>query len=445
VTPLEQAAAAEDGTPRTRQAAPHVVGPADALPVVELGADFRTIPLDALEHLAVAHRDVYSSLRRVLGEGVNEATLLVTCHRVELYAALERTDTGEATARLAELVQPLEGPLQPLTVRTGQSVVSHLVSVAAGLESAVLGEGEILGQVRRAAEAARKANAAGPVLDRLFQHAIRHGRAIRGRLGLLRSDRSLSKLALDLLTAKRNPTELAGVGVIGTGEVAADVLERLSEADVSRLAVVSRKPARAAAIGEGFGAEPRGLADLPRIASEVDVLVLATAATSPVLRPGHLAARNSSEPLLVIDLGVPRNADGRIAELPAVELVDIASLIEVADTGAKRDSLLEEIEAQLAEAAEEFAEWHRCTQIGPVLAELRRRYEQIILDETLRNLPPTLASDLQGRARQLANRLAGKLLHQPLVGLKEIAVEESTDKAEELGRKLFLAGADHRG
>jgi glutamyl-tRNA reductase len=442
---LEQAAAADDGAPETRRAAAHVVRPADTLPVVELGADFRTIPLDALERLAVAHRDVRSSLRRVLGEGVGEATLLVTCHRVELYAALDGADTGEATARLADLLQPREGPPQPLTVRSGHGVVSHLVSVAAGLESAVLGEGEILGQVRRAAQAARKANAAGPVLDRLFQHAIRHARVIRGGLGLLRSDRSLSKLAVDVLTAKRDPTALAGVGVIGTGEVAADVLERLREAEVSRLAVVSRKPARAAAIGDGYGAEPWGLADISRVASEFDALVLATAATSPVLRPGHLTARSSSEPLLVIDLGVPRNADGRIAELPAVELVDIASLIEVADTGNGQDSLFEEIEAQLAKAADEFTEWYRCSQIGPVLAELRRRYEQIILDETLRNLPPTLATDLQGRARQLANRLAGKLLHQTVVGLKEIAVEESTDKAEELGRKLFLAGAERRG
>src|SRR5207237_23736 len=124
------------------------------------------------------------------------------------------------------------------------------------------------------------------------------------------------------------------------------------------------------------------------------------------------------------------NADPRVAELPTVDLVDIATLIEVAGGGDRRELLLEDVEAELAGAADEFAQWYRCSQIGPVLAELRCRYEQVILEETLRSLPPVAEADVEP-ARLLANRLAGKLLHQPVVGLKEIAVEESTDKAAE--------------
>jgi glutamyl-tRNA reductase len=177
----------------------------------------------------------------------------------------------------------------------------------------------------------------------------------------------------------------------------------------------------------------------------LDALVLATAAPRPVLRPVDLAGRDPAAPLLVVDLGLPRNADPRVDEATGVELVDLAGLIEAAGAAEERASLLEDLEAQLALAADEFAEWYRCSEIGPILVELRRRYEELILEETLRNLPPTLDGDVPACVRQLANRLAGKLLHQPVVGLKEIAVEESRDKAEELGRKLFLIGGDGRG
>jgi glutamyl-tRNA reductase len=407
--------------------------------VCQVGIDFDTSSQEAIG-LFRPHSDGWGdTLTRLADSGVSELAMLATCHRVELYAATD--DLMHAARALTEKLDAMRpeqerGDLSP-AVRTNADAVRHLIQVGAGLKSARLGEYEILGQVRRAHNAAREANTAGPILDRMFQQGISAAREIRNALGISNQKRSLTDTAMEWLRdTAPSPGDCAAV-VVGAGETAREMTEKLAALGVGELTVLNRTVARAEQIAAQFGGRGGPLSMLPSAARDADIVVCAMSGDGPVLHVDQLAEAEDGRERLVIDLGVPRNTEERIGQQPWVRLLDMRAMLDLAiGEDGQRQEWASEAAGQLDAEAEKFAEWCRARSISPVLRQLRDHYEGTIKNEAERTLDH--AGVPEDDISQFASRLSGKLLHTFYAGLKEIAIQNSPERASEITHQLVL-------
>jgi glutamyl-tRNA reductase len=320
--------------------------------LVEVGTDFQASSLAVLARARVSHEDVPSFLQRLVERGIGEIALLSTCNRFELYAAAD--DLEEATAVLeAEVGTLLGGNGHAETVvRHEGDAVGHLVAVAAGLESALLGEHEILGQVRRAHIRAVEAGTAGEALGRLFTHAMRHGRRIRRALGISKLRRSLTDLAAEWVAAQLPDPSRRSAVLVGAGETAWQMASRLRSAGIGRLTVVNRSVERSRELAETLDAHTGRLEHLSALLPHTDLLVLATSAPEPLVKEADVLARSS--PLVLVDLGLSPNADSAIARHPAVKTLTLSDVIDLAlgSNGERARPL--QADALVQEAVDEF-------------------------------------------------------------------------------------------
>ncbi len=424
--------------------------------VVVVGVEHRRAPLDLLERATVADDDVAKVLGTLRGrQNLAEAVVLSTCLRTEIYAVVDRFH--DAVAELTEVLADQSGhpaaELEPfLSVRFDDDVATHLFSVASGLESAVPGEGEVLGQVRRAWERARGEGVSGPVLAGLFRHATETGKRARTETAIARGTTSFSHAALDL-AGRRLGGGLEGTAVVvlGAGEMGAGLvgaLLRRATGRPSSVTVLNRTPARAAEVvaripAAGAGdAGPTEVATggLDRLAASLagaDLVVVAVEGDDHVLGPDHLAARPPGRPLLVVDLGVPRNVDPAVRQVDGVTVCDLDDLRASVD--AAMEGRYEEVAAARAIVTEEVARYRaasRARVAAPVIAALRSRLDDIRRAEVARH---TAGLDEAARARvDAATRAAlAKLLHEPTVLLKETAGTPRGERLVEALRTLF--------
>ena len=287
--------------------------------VLSLHVTHRATPLPVLERLTEDKALVLSAEIRRRFPGV-EVVSLRTCNRFELYLEGPAALRGELRAHLASLRL---APGQFL--REGPATVQHLFRVASGLDSQLVGEREVLGQVRDAYRAARERGEAGPSIGRLFERAIHVGRTVRKETGLSRTGRSLARLAVEeALRSLPHPKE-AVYAVVGAGRMGEKVLTRLEKAGAKHLLLANRPGPRSRALGEAHGVEVLTVEELLARRDELEVLFLAASARRPVVSGRRLARRPQDRPLLVVDLGNPRNLDPR--GLPSrVRLIDLPSL-----------------------------------------------------------------------------------------------------------------------
>ena len=317
--------------------------------LVEVGTDFRASSLEALARARLADEAVPALLQEIAERGVPEVALLSTCNRFELYAA---TDTPRETAATLEeeVLSLLGGDGQVETVvRCDREAVAHLIAVAAGLESALLGEHEVLGQVRRAHSRAAAAGTAGEVLSQLFGHAVRHGRRIRRALGLSSVRRSLTELAADWLASELGDPERRSAVVVGAGETAAQMAARLRSAGFARLTIVNRSFERSRALAATLAAETERFERLPALLRDADVFVLATSAPAPLLARTDVGER--AERLFVIDLGLSPNADAAVSRHPSVTMLTLSDVVALALAESKDERTRTTHAAALVQAA----------------------------------------------------------------------------------------------
>ena len=312
--------------------------------------------------LARAHlsdRRVPGFLRRLREGGIAEVALLSTCNRFELYAA---TDTPEATiAALDSEVRSLLGGNGHVetVVRRDHEAVAHLVAVAAGLESALLGEHEILGQVRRARGTALEAGTAGRSVDRLFDHALRHGRRIRRALGISNLRRSLTELATAWISTHLTEPERRAAVVVGAGETASQMALQLRALGIGALTVANRSLARSQELADAVGGRAEPLQRLPALLASTDLLVLATSAPEPVLTEAAVldALRARNEVVYLVDLGLAPNAEPAVSNHPLVTALTLSDVVALALADSRRERAQSaHAETLVQEAADEFAE-----------------------------------------------------------------------------------------
>ena len=335
--------------------------------VVQVGVDHTSAPLAVIESLHRALRGAAATDLRARCEGV---VRLATCHRLELYC--EGVTPPAATRLYCQWfgLSDSEGleVARHLVVRCGADAAAHLMSVAAGLESAVLGEDQIQGQVREAYRAACTAGDTGPLLHRLFHAALRAGRRARSETPLKQGGRSLAGSAVAWLARELGDLRQQTVLVIGAGEMARVAAARLREREVGRLLLVNRTWSKAQDLAAATGGEALPWAWRERLVGEVGGIVCATGAPEPVIRVSWLQSqvgRCQGLRLVVVDLAVPRNVEQPATPVPGVLIADVEGLSRrLAEDADRREGAVQAARAIVAEGLEAWVSWVRARGAG---------------------------------------------------------------------------------
>jgi glutamyl-tRNA reductase len=384
--------------------------------IVLVGISHHQAPVELRERAAL-DQERASELAATLAGAQSEAVCLSTCNRTELYLADESPDTAEDKAEAALLA--LEPELGPALYRLrDEEAALHLFRVAAGLDSMIPGEGEILGQVRSAYET----GATGALLDRLFRQALQAGRKARTETAIGESPASISSAAAAL--AEQVFGELKGHSILvaGGGEVGELAIKSLAARGATIAYVANRTLERARELTSRFGGEPVSLDEVQDKLVHVDVVLASTSASDWILTRAQveatLAARRGRQ-LFLIDLAVPRDLDPTIHELDGCYLYDIDDLeAVVADTLAGRRREAERAETIVAEEADKFRAWQASLDVVPAITSLRARAEQI-RDAELRRAK---LNDAERRAAEsVTAAVLNKLLHLPTIRMKQAA------------------------
>lgn len=400
---------------------------ADLPSLVCVGISHLTAPVEVREKLAFGADELPFALaaasRRFSG-----AVILSTCNRTELYASVSE---GQAQPRaLIEFINGLKETEVDATLfycLTHADAVRHLFRVAAGIESMVLGEYQILGQVRDAMSAATRAGTLDGVLSRAFHSAVSVGRRARVETAISRQAVSVSSAAVAL--ARRSLGDLAGktVLVISAGETGKLAAKSLAHHARSRIIVANRHPERALELVEELGADAEAvpLTDLRRALAEADIVISGTSAEGFVVGAAdvrEVMARRPERGLLFIDIAVPRDVDPAVAEIDGVHLYDIDDLEAVAASGLEgRQAEVGRVERIVEEEVEDFLRWWGSLDVVPVIAALRERAEAIRrqeLEKTLKRMPH-LDDEARRRIEAMTNAIVKKMLDRPIARLKD--------------------------
>ncbi len=363
-----------------------------------------------------------------LAGSLGDAVCLSTCNRTELYVAA--TDDAAAARALEELAgEPLDGVLYRLHE---EAAALHLFRVAAGLDSLVPGEGEILGQVRDAYEAVTP----GALLDRVFRQALAVGKRVRTETAIGESPASVSSAAAALVAQVFG--ELGGTRVllVGAGRIGELAASNLASRGATIAYVANRTPATARELAHRFGAEALTLADVPEKLADVDAVVSSTSAAEPVLRVEDVPVRRR-RPLFFVDIAVPRDLDPAIGKLDGCFLYDIDDLeAVVAETLSGRRAEAQRAEELVAAEVERYREWRASLDVVPAIASLRARAEEIRSAE-LAKLRGRVSDDERQTLESVTAQILNKLLHLPTVRMKEAAVSADGALYADAVRHLF--------
>jgi glutamyl-tRNA reductase len=415
--------------------------------LLALGASHKTASLELRERLALPEARAARVLEELTDQdAIHEAVALFTCNRTELH--LVAADAVEAeSAALAILsrqagIRPTEllGSIYSLR---GLDAVRHLFSVAAGLDSMIVGEAEIQGQVKRAYELALVAGVTGPVSNRLFRDALAAGKRARAETGVGRSQASISSVAVALAAEFLGDLASRRVLVIGAGENAELAARSLRERGVRTVFVANRRYDRALGLAKRFRGEAVSFDDLPGELERADIVASSTGAPHQILGREELelvAARRPGRPLVLIDLAVPRDIDPAVGDCPGVALYDMDDLQQtVARNLSGREAEAERAATLIDEELERFGRWLRSLDVVPTISALRERADSVV-EQVLRENESrweSLSEADRERLAAMAQALVNRLLHEPTLRLKGSAGEEASYRYVHALRELF--------
>ena len=415
--------------------------------LVCLGLSHRTAPVELRERIGALG---FSAERCPV---VVEHATLQTCYRVELYARLT-SGVEEARDELIDALSRAHGVerellVDHLYVHAGDDVAHHLCRVAAGLDSLVLGETEILGQVGDAFATGKAAGTVGPGLSLLFRTAITAGRRARAETAIGANPATASSMALALAEGVVGDLREKRVLVVGAGRIGLQSLKAVAGRGITHAAVANRTRARAAEVAERFGAVAHSLDELSDGLTWADVAVTATSSEAPVVSTElvqRAMSSRDSRPLVLVDLAVPADVERAAGSVPGVSLFDVDDLrAGLDDSMAARLHEVPAVEAIVGDEVESFARRYHELEVEPLLSALRRQAEEIRqqeLDRALRDLgdvDPVTAE----RIEHLSRTLVKKLLHEPTVRLRERAGTGNADEVADAVRELFGLTAPH--
>jgi glutamyl-tRNA reductase len=413
--------------------------------IAALGMSHRSAPVEVRERVAFPPCAGRTFLRRLGEEGaVEEAVLLSTCNRTELYAVVEDEDARD---RILDLLAEDRGVQRGSLDRdtywlTEAEAVRHLYRVASSLDSMVVGEAEILGQVREAYRAATEEQRTGPMLNRLFHTSLRVGKKVRSETGIGDSSLSVPHVAVKLAEDVFGTLDGRRALVLGAGEMSELVIKHLKARGVTELRIANRTPERARLLAGRVGGRAVPFDALVDELSEADVVVSSTGAGEWVVRSETVAAALTAgreEPLFFVDIAVPRDVDPVVQTLGRVFVYDIDDLQAVVERNADdRGEAAQKGEAMISPAVVEFMSWLSSLHVVPLIQELRDGAERIRRHELARALQRMdLSPEEAGAVERMSRSLVNKLLHGPISELKALAEAGHPLESAEVRRRLL--------
>jgi len=418
-----------------------------------LGLNHHSASVALRERLAYTPLRLETSLAR-LGCGndssfrdIPELVILSTCNRVELYAVSTQPVIDQLENFLSETQDiPVSEFSSALFRLQGKAAIRHLLDVAAGLDSVVIGEPQILGQVTDAYAAARRQGTAGKILSRMFQIAIHAGKRARTETTISHNPASIASVAVNLVSEVVPELTNAKIMVLGAGEMAELAVESLRKRGVHQILVVNRTLQRAQELAERWDGQAAALEMLLELLPDVDILVTSTGAPHIVVQHPMVEKamqQRSQRPMIIMDIAVPRDVDEDVSQIPGVSLYDIDSLSEQLETSlALREAEIPMVEAILAQELEAFLDYMATLDVVPIIVEMRRRANSIRQDELekairrMSDLPP----ETQYQIEVLTKSIVNKILHSPTARLREEANGPDAVDYANIARGLFGLG-----
>lgn len=426
-----------------------------ALAVV--GVSHRTAPVEVRERFALGRSEIPAALAHLFREGdATEAVLLSTCNRTEVYLSAQDLRRGEAAARellAARGAGPAEENFRYLYARRDRLAVDHLFRVTAGLDSMIMGEPQIQGQVKEAYQTAREITApsgpaVGPMLNRLFQLALNVGGRVRSETELGVGAASVSSAAVELTKKIFGSLHGRKAMVVGAGEMSEITLECLRSEGVSSTIVANRTYDRAVELAQRWGGRAVHWDDLASVLAAVDIVICSTAAPHPVLtrdRLRHALPGGAKRPLCIIDIAIPRDVDPRVGDERNVFLYNVDDLQQIVDDNlGRRQAELPQAESIISSGVEEYWSWYAGLAVVPTIRELRAHGEslrQAEVEKAMRRLSH-LAPEDRDAVDALSRAILNKLLHAPTVRLREAAGNGRGTTVLDAVRYLFELDAE---
>ena len=413
-----------------------------------LGLNHTTTPIKLREQFSLSEDAIRSALSRLacrhLSTSIAELVIISTCNRTELYAASSHVAIAELEAFLSDASGVPTRQFSTHTYRyEDHDAARHLFEVSAGLDSLVIGEPQILGQIVRSLELSRGQNMAGPVLNRLFQVAIHAGKRARTETGISRNPASVSSLAASLAEQVVHPIAEAQVVILGAGEMAELAVEALRKRGAQKILVVNRTLERAQVIADRWDAQITTFENINLALNSADILISSTGAPHTILSAEmirHAMQARVQRPMVLIDIAVPRDIDPDASKIPHVKLYDIDHLNEKLEGAlAERMAEVPQVKSILNEEIKEFEEYMKSLEMIPIISDIRQQAEGIrkeMLEKTLRRLPDLTEAE-RARIEAMTQALVKQILHAPTNRLRAEASCPHAPEYASVARTLF--------
>jgi glutamyl-tRNA reductase len=397
--------------------------------LIVVGLNHTTAPLEVREALVFDAEQSAAALKKLREKfPETEAVLVSTCNRVEMYVS--RSVHGHP--REDEMIEfladfhgiPAAQILSHFYRKADRAAAAHLFSVASSLDSMVLGETQIVGQVRQAYDIARDCGAAGPMLNPLFQRALSIAKRVMSETPLAEGRLSVASVAVDYARRIFDHFNDKTLLCIGAGKMGGLVLQGFAALGPGKLVLANRDPAKADALAKQFGGHATGLDKLDEHLIAADIVITSTGSSQPIIthsRFEHLVKQRRYKPIFIIDIAMPRDVEPSVGQIENVYLYNIDDLQQVvSDTQNQRAGAVAAARKIVDQQLEEFVAWHRTRELGPLIDQLYKRYHQVAQEEvgrTINKLGEITPAERE-HLEELARRIVNKLLHDPIQTLK---------------------------
>ena len=413
------------------------------MPLLTTGISHHTATLETREKIAIARTEYADRVKELHQlDGVEEVVVVSTCNRTEIYSIGPKESRGQVRRWLQSQGQLSDAEMDKhCYVCEREDAVQHLFRVAGGLESLVLGESQIVGQLKESWQMAREAGGAGKVLDRLFQHAFATGKKIRNKTRI--GEHPVSVAYTTVMLAQQIFGDLTSktVVLVGAGEMVELCGRHLHDRGVSSLIIANRSLDRATELAAQFDAHAVSLTDLPGVLHKADILISSTASMEPVIHADSVKAAlklRRNQPMFLVDIAVPRDIHPDVGKLGDVYLYTIDDLQKVVDENvSKRSEAAEAATGDVSEAVDEFMRWLNSARAAVYLKNIHkhaRMHSDELAKKALRKIEA--GQDPEQVVTQLANTLAKRILHLPSTRLRE-AAEQQDDELLKVANRLF--------